>query len=65
MCLYSIFCRRKEKKAKKKKNERNFCQYGCGKSWKASSINNHSVRAHLLGGGRMKCPNFPTDEKTL
>ena len=52
-------------KKKKKEHERKFCPYGCGKSWKASSINNNSVRAHLLGGGRTKCPNFPTNEKTL
>ena len=54
-----------EKIKSEKKNGRTFCPYGCGKSWKASSINNNSVRAHLLGGGRTKCPKFPSDGKTL
>ena len=52
-----------EEMKEEKKNQKKQCPYSCGKAWK--SICSDSVRAHLIGKGRTKCPNFPSDGKTL
>ena len=46
------------------KKERKCCPYGCGKSWAKNSISSTSVKKHILGTSRKKCPNFPADGKT-
>ena len=43
------------------KKRRKACPYGCGKTWLISGISSISVRRHILGTSKKKCPKFPAD----
>ena len=53
-----------EEKKEAEKKQRKECPYGCGKSWARGSCSSISVKKHILGTSRTKCPNFPTDGTT-
>ena len=46
------------------KKRRKACPYGCGKDWAIGSICSPSVRKHVLGISKKKCPNFPANGQT-